>query len=155
MLERPSWNTYFMHLAEETALRSKDPNTKVGACLVKDKRVMSLGYNGAPRSFDDLLVPSSSDSNLPLIQNKNTFMVHAELNSILNFRGNLAELNDSILYVTISPCFECAKILAQLGVKKIIYKERYHREECSMVAEYILRKCGVELIQFDKLEKEE
>ena len=54
--KRPSWDEYFMHLAEESALRSKDPNTKVGACIVKDNRVLSLGYNGAPRGFDDDLV---------------------------------------------------------------------------------------------------
>ena len=83
--KRPSWDEYFMHLAEESALRSKDPNTKVGACIVKDNRVLSLGYNGAPRGFDDDLVPLGRGSNLPLAQRKNTFMCHAELNSILNY----------------------------------------------------------------------
>lgn len=144
----PSWDEYFMHLAEETALRSKDPNTKVGACFVKDKRVLSLGYNGAPRNFPDNLVPSSSDSSLPLKHNKNTYMVHAELNAILNFRGNLSELEGSTLYVTVSPCYECAKMLSQLKVKEIIFKCEYHRNEHIQISKFIFDTCGIKIKKF-------
>lgn len=142
-MDRPSWDEYFMHLAEESALRSKDPNTKVGSCLVKDKKVLSLGYNGAPRLFPDNLVPTCRDSSAPLIKQKNTFMCHAELNSILNYRGSLSELNGATIYVTIFPCCDCAKALAQVGIKEIVYREEYHRTEIFETSKYILDTCGI------------
>ena len=144
-MTRPSWDDYFMHLAEESSLRSKDPSTKVGACLVKDKRVLSLGYNGAPRSFPDDLVPQTSYENDNILNQKNTFMCHAELNAILNYRGSLSELEGSTLYVTIYPCHECAKALAQIGIKEIIYKDIYHRTNMYNASKYILSKCGIEV----------
>lgn len=132
-----------MHLAEESALRSKDPSTKVGACLVKNKRVLSLGYNGAPRNFPDSEVPSTSYETDNLLHQKNTFMVHAELNAVLNYSGSMSDLQDSTIYVTIFPCHECAKVLAQLGVKEIIYKNDYHRTKILNASKHILRKCGI------------
>lgn len=149
---RPSWNEYFMHLAEETSQRSKDPHTKVGACIVKDKRVLSLGYNGAPRSFDDSLVPETNGHE-NILENKNTFMVHAELNAILNFRGNLGDLEDSTLFVTVSPCYECAKLIAQVGIKNVIFKQRYHTG--SEASDYILQHCGVHFQDFESYLKNE
>lgn len=146
---RPTWDEYFMHLAEESASRSKDPNTKVGACVVKDLTVLSLGYNGAPRLFPDKLVPLGRDSTLPLRLQKNTFMCHAELNAILNYKGNLSEFANSTIYVTVFPCHECAKALAQIGVKEIVYKDEYHRKEIFETAKYILDTCG---INYRKLE---
>lgn len=141
--KRPSWDEYFMHLAEESALRSKDPNTKVGACIVKDNRVLSLGYNGAPRGFDDDLVPLGRGSNLPLAQRKNTFMCHAELNSILNYRGSLSDLEGASIYITLSPCHECAKALAQLKIKEVIYKEEYHKKEVVDISKFIFKQCKI------------
>lgn len=141
--KRPSWDEYFMHLAEESALRSKDPNTKVGACIVKDNRVLSLGYNGAPRGFDDDLVPLGRGSNLPLVQRKNTFMCHAELNSILNYRGSLSDLEGASIYITLSPCHECAKALAQLKIKEVIYKEEYHKKEVVDISKFIFKQCKI------------
>lgn len=149
MTTRKSWDEYFMSLAEESALRSKDPSTKVGACIVKDKRIMSLGYNGAPRLFPDELVPTEQNEMDNILHQKNTFMCHAELNAILNYRGSLSELEGSSIYVTIFPCHECAKALAQLGIKEIIYKEDYHRTKILSASKYILEKCG---IQFRRLE---
>lgn len=142
-MTKPSWDEYFMHLAEESALRSKDPSTKVGACLVKDKRVLSLGYNGAPRSFPDDLVPMTQYDGDNMLHQKNTYMCHAELNAILNYRGSLSELEGSSIYVTIFPCHECAKILAQLGISEIIYKEEYHRSKILSASKYILEKCSI------------
>lgn len=146
---RPSWDEYFMHLAEESASRSKDKDTKVGACIVKDNRVLSLGYNGAPRYFDDSLIPDGRDSSLPLIEQKNSFICHAELNAVLNYRGNLADLEGASIYVTISPCHECAKIIAQLQLKEVVYLEEYHRKEMVEVSKLIFDQCNV---KFRKLE---
>ena len=139
-----SWDTYFMHLAEESARRSKDPNTKVGACIVKDKRVLSLGYNGAPRLFPDEIVPRSSDSK-SLLSNKNAYMCHAELNAILNYRGSLSDLEQATIYCTVSPCHECMKALAQVGIGEVVYKEIYHRDDIVEVSNLIARKCNIKL----------
>jgi len=141
--KRPSWDEYFMHLAEESALRSKDPNTKVGACIVKDNRVLSLGYNGAPRGFDDDLVPLGRGSNLPLAQQKNTFMCHAELNAILNYRGSLSDFEGASIYITLSPCHDCAKAIAQLKIKEVIYKEEYHKKEIVDISKFIFKQCKI------------
>ena len=143
MEDRSSWDAYFMGLAILSAARSKDPSTKVGACIVKDKRVLSLGYNGAPRSFPDNEVPNTSYERDNIVNQKNTFMVHAELNAILNYRGSLSDFKDSTIYVTIFPCHECAKALAQLDIKEIVYKEDYHRLDILFASKYILDKCGI------------
>lgn len=139
---RISWDEYFMHLAEESALRSKDPNTKVGACIVKDKRVLSLGYNGAPRNFPDEEVPNSSEPE-ELINNKNSYMCHAELNAILNYGGSLRDLEGASIYVTFSSCHNCMIALAQVGIKEVIYKERFHRTDSAQVSDIIAEKCGI------------
>lgn len=147
-METAKWHNYFMSLARVTAKMSKDPVTQVGAVLVKDRKILSVGYNGAPRTFDDNIVPM--DSSDDIFKNKNSYMVHAELNAILNYRGNLDDLKDSILYVTVSPCHECAKALIQLGVKTIIYDIKYHRENSTDFSFYILQTCGIKLMSLEE-----
>ena len=146
------WHSYFMKIAEESAKLSRDPKTKVGACIVKNRRIKSTGFNGAPQSFPDDLVPFFSKDSDKLIDQKNTYMVHAELNSVLNYDGQVSDLRGADIYVTVSPCTKCACMLAQIGIKRGIYKEKYHREEESNIAEYILNTCGIEYIKFDELE---
>lgn len=143
------WNNYFMAIARETAKMSKDPITKVGAVITKDRRILSIGYNGAPHGFNDEIVPKDSES-CELVNQKNTYMVHSELNAILNFRGSLSELKDSIVYVTVSPCHECAKALIQLGVKAVIYDTLYHRKETSEVTKKLFDCCGVQFISLEE-----
>ena len=77
---------------------------------------MSIGYNGAPRGFPDDEVPLVHNENDPIEKRKNSYMVHAELNSILNYGGSLKDLQGATLYVTISPCHECAKTIIQTGI---------------------------------------
>lgn len=147
------WPKYFMTVAEESSKLSKDNHTKVGAVIVNNKRIKSTGYNGAPQSFPDELVPENNDGET-LIEKKNTYMCHAELNAILNYDGQISDLNGSDLYVTVSPCSRCACMIAQVGIKRVIYKEKYHRSEETTAAEYILNKCGVEIIDYESFEKE-
>lgn len=144
MEHRCSWDDYFMRLAEESAKRSKDPNTKVGACIVKNKRVLSLGYNGAPRNFPDEEVPNCRDKTKPLKEQKYSYVCHAEPNAILNYGGSITDFDDSTIYVTISPCHECAKLLIQAGIKKVIYKEEYHNSETWEISKILFDKCGVQ-----------
>ncbi len=147
------WHNYFMSVAEETAKLSKDPRTHVGAVIVHDKRIKSCGYNGAPKSFPDELVPSDSE-NEHLINQKNTYMCHAEMNAILNYDGKISDIKDSTIYVTVSPCSRCACMLAQVGVKKVIYKEKYHKSEETNASEYILNKCGIDCVSYDEVKDE-
>ena len=113
-----SWDEYFMAIAEVVKLRSKDPNTKVGACIVKDNKILSTGYNGFPRGCDDDKYPWDK-GNKNEVDNKYFYVVHAELNAILN---STQSVKDSTIYVTLYPCNECAKAIIQSGIKKVIYK---------------------------------
>lgn len=134
---------FYMEFAKHSASKSKDPNTKVGSCLVNDKRLLSIGYNGAPRGFPDDKIPTYSNKE-NLVENKNSYMVHSELNAILNYGGSLQDLQGSTLYVTISPCHECAKIIIQVGIKRVVYLEDYHRSETAEMAKTLFRMAGVE-----------
>lgn len=137
-----SLDIYFMQLAEMNATRSKDPKTKVGSCIVKDKKVLSLGYNGAPRNFPDIEVPTTNNKE-NIFLSKNSFMCHSELNAILNYNGALSDLNGATIYVTLSPCHECVKALIQVGIKEIIYKERYDHDDVFKLSKLIADKCNV------------
>lgn len=155
------WHNFFMSIATEAACLSKDTSTKVGACIVKHNKILSVGYNGAPKLFDDNLVPTLNNDTNPnvklqypttisnsILHQKNTYMVHAELNAVLNYDGSLSNLQDSTIYVTILPCHNCALLLAQLGVAEIIYKEEYHRKEEVEASRYILKCCGIKLTKY-------
>lgn len=133
---------FYIEIAKTVSKKSKDPSKKVGCVIEKDGRILSIGYNGAPRTFDDNLLPLANSENL--LTSKNTFIVHAELNAILNYGGSLRDLQGATLYVTLSPCHECAKAIAQLGIKKVIYIEQYSQDVYD-AAKYIFETCGVYL----------
>lgn len=120
-----SWDDYFMSLAVLSSYRSKDPITQVGACIVNPEthRVLSLGYNGLPFGCSDDEFPWDK-GNDKLEDNKYAYVVHAELNAILS---SGKDLTGSTLYVTLSPCNECAKAIIQAGIKKVVYLESYQK----------------------------
>ena len=141
-----SWNDYFMGLAHLSALRSKDPNTQVGACIVdKENRVVSIGYNGMPRGCDDKKYPWDREGGF--LDTKYAFVVHAELNAILN---SPRSVDGCSIYVSLFPCNECAKAIIQSGIKKIIYEsDKYDGTEGNIASKKMLIDAGVELIQLD------
>ena len=141
------WSKYFMCIAENTKNLSKDPKVQVGAVITKNKKILSIGYNGAPRKFPDELVPTNNDG-IKLIDKKRTFMCHAELNAILNYEGHLKNIEGADIYVTTSPCSKCAIMLAQIGVKRVIYKEQYHKDEEVEATEYIFKNCNIDYIKY-------
>lgn len=119
------WDETFINIAETVKERSKDPNTQTGAVLVSaDNRVLSIGYNGMPNSVNDAEMPWDREADDPL-DTKYPYVIHAERNAVLNFRGSLRELSGSTAYVTHYPCNECAKELIQVGVKRVIYARPY------------------------------
>lgn len=121
-----SWDEYFMGVAELSAMRSKDPNTQVGCCIVDSRnRILSMGYNGFPSGCSDDAFPWEKDNEDPLM-NKYLYVVHSELNAILNFKGE--SLAGSRMYVTMFPCSECAKAIIQAGISEVIYRDNKYRE---------------------------
>ncbi len=126
-----SWDEYFMGIALLSAKRSKDPSTQVGACIVnKDKRILSMGYNGMPRCCSDDEFPWEKNDN-PL-DSKYLYVCHAELNAILNCdRGNV---RDCIVYTTLFPCNECAKAIIQSGIAEVVYMEDKYSDSDSVIA---------------------
>ena len=143
------WDKYFMEIAVLGSSRSKDPSTKVGVCLVKDKKILSIGYNGAPRKFPDELVPVSNDLTKPLEEQKYAYICHAEVNAILNYGGSISDLAGAKLYCTLFPCHECAKIIIQTGINEIIYKDMYEKNKHSInVSKLLFNKCSVKYRQF-------
>src|SRR6056300_395736 len=114
-----SWDDYFMSIAFLSAMRSEDPSTQVGACIVNDEnKIVGIGYNGFPRGCDDAKLPWSRTGNTSL-DTKYPYVCHAEMNAILN--KNEANITGSRMYVALFPCNECAKLIIQSGIKEIIY----------------------------------
>lgn len=139
-----SWDEYFMGLAHLSALRSKDPNTQVGACIVdQDKKVVSIGYNGMPRGCADEDFPWEREGGF--LDTKYAFVVHAELNAILN---SPRPVKDCTLYVSLFPCNECAKAIIQSGIRKVIYEsDKYDGTEGNIASKKMLKEAGVELVK--------
>lgn len=139
-----SWQEYFMGLAHLSALRSKDPNTQVGACIVDDdNKVVSIGYNGMPRGCNDADMPWEREGGFK--ETKYAYVVHAELNAILNTPRSL---KGTTLYVSLFPCNECAKAIIQSGIKKIYYEsDKYNGTDGNVVSKKMLTQAGVEFEQ--------
>lgn len=115
-----SWDEYFMAIAKLSSMRSKDPSTQVGACIVSsDNRILSIGYNGAPNGFHDECFPW--ERNGDMLNTKYAFVCHGEMNAILNYRGSRKEFEGAKIYVDLFPCHECAKLIIQSGIKEVIY----------------------------------
>ena len=138
-----SWDEFFMRVAVAAAMRSKDPNTQVGACIAgPDHRILSVGYNGTPSTLDDDEFPWETTDD-PLTD-KHSYVIHAEANAILNYRGSLKELSGATAYVTLFPCQECAKMLAQAGIGEVVYlDDKYGETIGGKVAKAVLDRCGV------------
>ncbi len=137
-----SWDEYFMGIAMLAARRSKDPNTQVGACIVSpDNIIISTGYNGMPKGCSDDEFPwersGSSDA-----ETKYPYVVHAELNAILNANGR--DLRGSRIYVALFPCNECAKSIIQSGIKEVVYlSDKYADTMMNLVSKRMLDAAGV------------
>lgn len=145
---------YFMLLALLVSMDSKDPNTKVGACIVSnDNKIISLGYNSIPNGFNEKHFPWQREGNF--LNTKYAYVVHAERNAILSYNGYKDDLYDATIYVTEFPCNECAKEIVQSGIKHIIYlSDKYHNTETSIASRKILDECGItynKLILSDKI----
>ncbi|MDO4963174.1 MAG: dCMP deaminase family protein [bacterium] len=146
-----TWDEYFMGLAMLSAMRSKDPNSQVGACIVdKDNKIVSVGYNGAPIGYDD-------DKNMTweregnFLDTKYAYVCHSELNAILNSRTNVEGCK---LYVTLFPCNECAKIIIQSKIKEVIYlSDKYCGTDSNIAAKKMFDVCKIKYKEYKKSSK--
>jgi dCMP deaminase len=140
-----SWDEYFMGVALLAAQRSKDPSTQVGACIIdKDKRILSTGYNGFPHGCSDDEFPWNRDETRG--ETKYQFVVHAELNAILNASGK--SLAGSKLYVALFPCHECAKAIIQSGVQTVYYlSDKYANTPATIASKRMMDAAGVRYVQ--------
>ena len=139
-----NWDEYFMGIAMLAAKRSKDPSTQVGACIVSpDNIIISTGYNGMPKGCSDDEFPWEREG----AETKYPYVVHAELNAILNANGR--DLRGSRLYVALFPCNECAKAIIQSGVKEVLYlSDKYGTTPLTLASKRMLDAAGVKYTRF-------
>jgi len=150
--ERPDWDQYFMEIAQVVASRSTCLRRRVGAVLVKDKRILTSGYNGAPAGLlhcqetgclrEQLKVPSGERHEL-------CRGLHAEQNAVIQAAVHGVVIKDAVCYVTNQPCLVCAKILINAGVAQVIYQGDYPDE----MAVQFFDEAGVKLIRYENTER--
>ena len=140
-----NWDEYFMGIAMLAAKRSKDPNTQVGACIVsQDNIIISTGYNGMPKGCSDDIFPWDREGQQDMT--KYPYVVHAELNAILNANGR--DLRGSRIYVALFPCNECAKAIIQSGVKEVLYlSDKYADSMSTLASKRMMMSAGVKFTQ--------
>ena len=138
-----SWDEYFMAVAILASLRSKDPGTQVGACIVSPSNIiLSTGYNGFPMGCSDDEFPWEREGE----ETKYPYVVHAELNAILNANGK--SLKGARIYVDLFPCNECAKAIIQSGISEIVYlRDKYADTPAVQASKRMLTTAGVKLTQ--------
>lgn len=143
-----NWDEYFMGIAALSALRSKDPNSQVGACIVSEEnKILSVGYNGFPIGCSDEKFPWGREGEPT--KTKYPYVVHSELNAILNYRG--CSLYGTKIYVTLFPCNECAKAIIQAGIKTVIYDcDKYDGTPMNLVSKELLKTAGINVIKYQK-----
>lgn len=143
-----SWDEYFMGIAILAGMRSKDPNSQVGACIVgNDNKILSIGYNGFPIGCSDDVFPWAREGEE--LDRKYHYVVHSELNAILNYRGG--SLEGAKLYVSLFPCNECAKAIIQAGIKTIVYDEdKYHDSPATIASRRMLDAAGVRYYRYQR-----
>ena len=143
-----NWDEYFMGVAYLSGMRSKDPNTQVGACIVSDdNKILSMGYNGFPCGCSDDDFPWKREGDT--LETKYPFVTHSELNAILNYRGG--SLEGTKLYVSLFPCNECAKAIIQAGIRTVVYdSDKYAGTDSNIAAKKMFDAAGVVYMPYEK-----
>jgi dCMP deaminase len=138
-----NWDEYFMLQAMMASFKSKDPNTKVGCVFVDDNNhQLSMGYNGQIAGIDETKIPWGNIKTVPLDQQKYAYVVHSEANAVLHAK---ASLENSRCYVTLFPCHECAKILATVKIKEIVFlSDKYNGTVENLIAKKIFEMSNIQ-----------
>lgn len=135
-------------IAPLAALRSKDPNTQVGCCIVsEDNKILSIGYNGFPKGCSDDEFPWRREGDP--YDTKYFYTTHSELNAILNYRGG--SLEGAKLYVSLFPCNECAKAIIQCGIRTVVYDcDKYDGTPSVRASKRMMNAAGVRYYKYQK-----
>ncbi len=144
LMSRPSWDEYFMSIAEIVATRSTCPRKSVGAIIVKDKNILSTGYNGSIRGL-----PHCTEVGCMLENGHCVRTIHAEANAIIQAARHGVKIEGATIYITASPCWNCFKLIANSGIKRIVFKEFYRDERIFEFSKQL----DIELVHLQK-EKE-
>lgn len=147
-----SWDQYFMGIAFLACERSKDPATQTGAVIVdKDNQILSIGYNGFPTGCSDEHFPWKDDDQ-DVLKNKHYYVVHSELNAILNAKGR--DLRGATIYVTLFPCSECAKAIIQAGIKNVVYAAIKEGKDYTKAAKRMFDAAGIDYVRYAQRRRE-
>ena len=138
--ERVSWGTYFMNIAKEVATRSTCDRKYIGAVIVREKTILSTGYNGSIKGL-----PHCDEAGHEMVDDHCIRTTHAEANAIVQAAKNGVEINQSEIYVTASPCYNCFKLIANAGIKTIYYGEFYREDR---ILEHA-KEAGIELVSLE------
>jgi dCMP deaminase len=145
-IKRLPWPDYFMCHALLAARRSSDPSTQVGCVIVKDNRIVGMGYNGYPRGVEPFTWNRDPDADF--INSKYTYVVHSEVNAVMNTPRE--DCRGATAYMTLFPCNHCAGIMISAGIKEIIYfDDKYHDLPFSKAARKLLRAANVPFTQYE------
>lgn len=143
-----SWEQFFMEIAKAASKRSKDPNTQVGCCIIKDKKIIGVGYNGMPNGIPDDSLIFPWDREGEFLNTKYAYVVHAELNAILN-TVDPSLLKGATMYCTLAPCNECAKAIIQSGIKTVVFATSWRLNDYHTAAKHMLDKAQVKTRLYD------
>lgn len=143
-----SWDEYFMGIALLSAMRSKDPNTTVGTCIVDvDNRILSVGYNGMPSGCSDDEFPWEREGDT--LDTKYAYVCHSEMNAILNYTGTTL-MKGAKLYTTLFPCSECTKAIIQKGISEVHFlSDKYSDTDGNVAAKRMFDSAGVKYYQYN------
>ncbi len=146
-----TWEEGFMALAMTMAGRSKDPSTQVAAVIVKDNKLISIGYNGLTKGMDDDTFHWDSIGEITGEEDKvkDPWVVHAERNAVYNYRGPLADFDGSTLYCTYFPCHICAQTIVQVGIKKVVYLRMYAYSKDTAITKAMFDAKGIEYVPYN------
>jgi dCMP deaminase len=139
--ERPSWDEYFMQITLQVARRSTCPRAAVGAVIVREKRILTTGYNGSPQGL-----PHCTEVGCLMVNGHCVRTLHAEQNAIIQGALHGVDVSGSTLYVTHQPCLNCAKMIINAGIRRVVYAGRYHDD----IARGFLEEAGVEIFEHQK-----
>lgn len=140
--KRASWDEYFMNIAREVATRSTCARKHVGAVIVREKTILSTGYNGSIRGLDHC-----DDVDHMMVDGHCVRTIHAEVNAIVQAARNGTRIEGAGIYVTASPCWDCFKTICNAGIERIIFGEFYRDDRIFEIAQ----KLGIELVDAAKI----
>lgn len=140
---RPGWDEYFMEIARTVATRATCPRAAVGCVLTRERRILTTGYNGAPRG-----VAHCSEIGCLVVNDHCQRVTHAEANAIVQAALHGVVLEGATAYCTHQPCINCSKLLISAGIQKIVFKDPYP----DAIASDLLAEAGVAVVQFTQLE---